>query len=139
MKVEEMQRKLSEKAERVKDHRFDNLYSLICQKEWLERAYWHIQSNRGNATAGVDGVRRGDFENDLQRHLTIIQKELKAETFTPLPVRRTYVLKKNGRRRPIGVTALRDKVVQEALRMVLEPIYEADFSSRSYGVITHGF
>ena len=86
---------------------------------------------------GGDGVTRCLFEVDLESNLETLRQELKAGTFVPLPVRRTTIeeRKADGRlkERRLGIPALRDRIVQEGLRMILEPIYEADFSRHSYG------
>src|SRR5215510_14183453 len=70
---------------------------------------------------------------DLDRHLGELKDDLKARIFEPLPVERAYVPKPNGKLRPLGIPGIRDRIVQEALRMILEPIWEADFSQHSYG------
>lgn len=133
MNVGEMQRKLSQWAERERHHRFFDLYHLLYDKDWLRLAYDHIRANAGSKTAGCDGVGRSDFDKRLDEHLAQLGQELKAGTFTPLPVRRVYLYKNNGKRRSLGIQSMRDRIVQEALRMLLEPIYEADFSQLSFG------
>jgi group II intron reverse transcriptase/maturase len=74
-----------------------------------------------------------NFNGDLEGNLARLREMLKAKTFEPLPVRRVYIPKSNGKSRPIGIPGIRDRIVQEALRMILEPIWEADFSKHSYG------
>ena len=71
----------------------------------------------------------GDFDGNIPR----LKEALKAKTFEPTPVKRVYIPKANGKKRPLGIPGIRDRIVQEALRMILEPIWEADFSLRSYG------
>ena len=73
------------------------------------------------------------FNGNLDRNLEELSQLLKAGTFEPLPVRRVYIPKANGKKRPLGILGIRDRIVQEALRMILEPIWEADFSRHSYG------
>jgi RNA-directed DNA polymerase len=131
--VDEMQRKLSQKAEKEIEHTFDNLYSLLCNEVWLREAHKHVNTNAGRDTAGIDGESMRRFNMDLDRNLDTIKEQLKAKTFEPLPVRRVYIEKANGKKRPLGIPGIRDRIVQEALRMVLEPIWEADFSVHSYG------
>jgi RNA-directed DNA polymerase len=73
------------------------------------------------------------FDEELEENLQEITEELKSETFKPMPVRRLYIPKPHGTTRPIGIPSIKDRIVQEALRMVLEPIFEADFSPYSFG------
>jgi len=131
--VDEMQRKLSQKAEKEIEHQFENLYSLLCNEDWLRVAHKHVNTNRGRETAGIDGESMCTFNKDLEVNLGKLREQLKAKTFEPLPVRRVYIPKANGKKRPLGIPGIRDRIVQEALRMILEPIWEADFSVHSYG------
>src|SRR5438094_9434278 len=73
------------------------------------------------------------FNGDLDGNLERLRVMLKAKTFEPIPVRRVYIPKSHGKKRPLGIPGIRDRIVQEALRMILEPIWEADFSTHSYG------
>jgi retron-type reverse transcriptase len=70
------------------------------------------------------------FNGDLDGNLERLRVMLKAKTFEPIPVRRVYIPKPNGKKRPLGIPGIRDRIVQEALRMILEPIWEADFSNQ---------
>ena len=133
MNVDEMQKKLAVWAKRDPDHRFFDIYHLMYNEDWLHRAYRSVKSNNGSRTAGIDGLRMSDFEEDLEGNLQELRESLKDETFKPKPVRRTYIPKGDGRERPLGIPTIKDRIVQEALRMVLEPIYETDFSQYSYG------
>jgi RNA-directed DNA polymerase len=128
-----MQRKLSQKATEEPEHRFDDLYSLLCNEVWLRVAHHKVNSNQGRETAGIDGASMSNFNGDLEGNLERLRVILKAKTFEPLPVRRVYIPKANGKKRPLGIPGIRDRMVQEALRMILEPIWEADFSTHSYG------
>jgi RNA-directed DNA polymerase len=74
-----------------------------------------------------------DFNGNLEGNLEELRQLLKAKTFEPMPVSRVYIPKPGGKKRPLGIPTIRDRIVQEALRMTLEPIWEADFSRYSYG------
>jgi RNA-directed DNA polymerase len=133
MNIGEMQRKLSLWAEQDKEHKFHDLYDLICREDWLRLAYEYVAQNAGSKTAGCDGINMGDFEEDLNYNLGRLRDALRSETFVACPVRRVYIPKPNGKVRPLGIPSIRDRIVQEAVRMVLEPIYEAGFSQYSFG------
>jgi len=133
MNVGEMQRILSLKAEKEPDHKFGNLYNLLYDRNWLRLAHDHVRQNAGSVTAGCDGINMKSFDDDLEGNLQRIVQGLKTETFEPYPVRRVYIPKCNGKVRPLGIPTIADRIVQEAIRMVLEPIYEADFSQYSFG------
>lgn len=133
MNVGEMQRKLSLWAEQDKERKFYDLYSLLCNDTWLRLAHDYVAQNAGSRTAGCDGITMRLFDERLEENLRSLAEELRAGTFQPLPVRRVLIPKADGRHRPLGIGAIRDRIVQEALRMILEPIYEADFSQTSFG------
>jgi group II intron reverse transcriptase/maturase len=131
--IGEMQRKLSLWAEQDKGHRFFDLYHLLHDRDWLRLAHDYVAQNAGSNTGGCDGITMQDFDEDLEGNLQAIAEALKTETFAPCPVRRVYIPNANGKLRPLGILAIRDRIVQEALRMILEPVYEADFSQYSFG------
>jgi RNA-directed DNA polymerase len=128
-----MQRKLSQWATEDITKRFVDLYSLLCNEVWLRVAHHKVNSNTGRETAGVDGEAMSNFNGNLEGNLEELRQLLKAKVFEPLPVRRVYIPKTNGKKRPLGIPGIRDRIVQEALRMILEPIWEANFSKHSYG------
>jgi group II intron reverse transcriptase/maturase len=97
----------------------------------LRAAYEAVRSNRGEP--GVDGVTVEAFGENLEANLTALVVELRDKTYRPRPVRRVWIPKPDGDQRPLGIPAVRDRVVQQAVRQVLEPIFEADFSSHSHG------
>ncbi len=132
MKVDETQQKLAVWAQDP-GHRFFDIYHLVYDEDWLHQAFQSVKSNSGSRTPGVDGVTIEDFEENLQKNLKDLRRSLKSESYSPNPVRRTYIPKGDGRERPLGIPTVHDRVVQEALRMVLEPIYEEDFSDDSFG------
>jgi RNA-directed DNA polymerase len=131
--VSEMQRKLSQWATDDPTKKFVDLYSLLCNEVWLRVAHHKVNTNQGRETAGIDWQSMSNFNGDLEGNLERLRVTLKARTFEPLPVRRVYIPKDNGKKRPLGIPGIRDRIVQEALRMILEPIWEADFSTHSYG------
>jgi RNA-directed DNA polymerase len=135
--VGEMQTKLSRWAEKDKTRQFGDVSNLLYDEDWLRTAQAHVKQNAGSRTAGCDGMVMRRFEENLEENLKRLREDLKAGTFEPQPVRRTYIreVKAGGRvkMRPLGIPAIGDRIVQEALRMILEPIWEADFSRHSYG------
>ena len=128
-----MQRKLSQWATDDPTKKFVDLYSLLCNEVWLRVAHHTVNTNQGRETAGIDGATMSNFNGDLEGNLQRLKEELKAKTFEPMPVRRVYIPKANGKKRPLGIPTIRDRIVQESLRMTLEPIWEVDFSIHSYG------
>lgn len=129
-----MQRKLSQWATDDSTKRFVDLYSLLCNEIWLRVAVNHVQKNRGSETAGIDSMTMSNFLGDLDGNIEYLKETLTTKTFEPVPVRRVYIPKPySDKKRPLGIPILGDRIVQEALRMILEPIWEADFSVHSYG------
>src|SRR6266487_4060324 len=128
-----MQRKLSVWAAQDKERRFYGLFDPICREDWLRLASAYVAQNAGSKTAGCDGIDMSEFEADLGGNLAKLRVALQSDTFVACPVRRVYIPKANGKYRPLGIPTIRDRIVQEAVRMVLEPIYEADFSQYSFG------
>jgi group II intron reverse transcriptase/maturase len=133
MNIGEMQWKLSCWAEQDKEHKFFDLYHLLYDVEWLRLAHDYVSQNAGSITAGCDGINMKAFDENLDENLLNLAGELKTRTFKPQPVRRVYINEPGKKQRPLGIPSIRDRVVQEALRMILEPIYEADFDKYSYG------
>jgi len=133
MNVGEMQRKLSQQAERSPEHQFDDLFNLLYDADWLRLAHDYVAQNAGSVTAGCDGINMKTFDEHLEDNLQTLAKAIKSGSFEPQPVRRVYIPRPDGRKRPLGIHSIRDRIVQEALRMILEPIYEADFSQYSFG------
>lgn len=137
MNVGEKQKRLSLMVVTDGSIRFRDLYGLLYNPDWLYTAYRNVRLNAGSKTAGCDGITMRDFEENLEANLQRLGKSLKAGMFEPLPVRRRIIreVKSDGRikERPLGIPSIDDRIVQEALRMILEPIYEVDFSRNSYG------
>ena len=132
IKIQEFQRKLYEKAKSDKKFRFYSLYDKTYRTDILEEAYRKAKSNGG--TSGVDGETFEDVETKGRaEYLRELQQELRSEEYKPKPVLRVYIPKENGKKRPLGIPTVKDRIVQTAFLMVLEPIFEADFSESSYG------
>ncbi len=124
----------SDQAPRSPDEKRRKFHSLMGQVLDLRRlraAYEAVRSNRGEP--GVDGVTVEAFGEQLEANLAALVVELRAKTYRPQPVRRVWIPKPDGDQRPLGIPAVRDRVVQQAVLQVLEPIFEADFSSHSHG------
>lgn len=106
---------------------------LIAQREWLLEAARITLSSRGAMSAGVDGIQKTMIEANLSLFIEEIQDSLLAGSFEPQPARRVYIPKTNGKLRPLGIPTLRDRIVQRAMLMAMEPIWESDFHRLSYG------
>lgn len=133
MDIGERQRKLSLWAAQDKERQLYDLYGLLSNHDWLTAAHHSVAKNAGSTTAGTDGITMDFFDAKYEEHFGKLREELKASTFEPDPVRRAYIPKSNGKWRPLGIPSIKDRIVQEALRMILEPIWEADFNNESYG------
>lgn len=131
-KIREFQRKLNEKAKANLKFRFYSLYDKTYRTDILEEAWRRVKANGG--TSGIDGVTIEDVESHgKSEYLAELQKELKEEQYKPKPVKRVYIPKANGKMRPLGIPIVRDRIVQTAFLIILEPIFEADFTESSYG------
>lgn len=129
------QHSLAKKALYQPEHQFDHLYRLICREDWIQAALAAVLSHQGARTAGIDGVTKKAFDSPefYIAFLRQLQEELRQGTFRPVPVRRVYIPKANGKQRPLGISTVKDRVVQMLLKMVLEPIWESDFLNCSNG------
>ena len=135
-RVLEIQAKLHQWARSDPHRRFDDLFNLVCDPAFLQIAWYRVRNNRGGKTAGVDGATAYGIEAGMgvDVFLARLREELKARTFRPLPVRERMIPKPGtSKKRRLGIPAVRDRVVQAALKLVLEPIFEADFLPCSYG------
>jgi RNA-directed DNA polymerase len=110
------------------------LWNLVCDPAVLVVAWRRVRGNRGKRSAGVDGIRPDAIEAPEAGFITELREDLKARRFTPMPVRERMIPKPGTtKRRRLGIPTARDRVVQAALKLVLEPIFEADFRPCSYG------
>lgn len=131
-KLREFQRKLYLVAKRSRNRRFHALYDRIFRPDILRQAWEEVRRNGGSA--GEDGVTIEDVEREgSEQFLAQIEQDLKAGTYRPRPVVRVYIPKVDGRQRPLGIPTVRDRVIQQACKLVIEPIFEANFHDNSYG------
>ena len=148
MNVEEVQRRLWEQSKEHKrlresdsplfpankyDGRVRNLMDLIHHPQWLRVAAERALRRSHDKAPGIDGVTAHEFREGFEGRIEALRLELKRGTYQPQPARRVMIPKANGKLRPLGIPCMRDKIVQEAIRMALEPIFEVEFHDNSYG------
>jgi RNA-directed DNA polymerase len=130
--IRRLQRKLYVKAKQEPAYRFYLLYDKLYRPDILQHAYLLCKANGG--AAGVDGVRFEDIEKAGRAEwLAALGKELREKSYRPSPVRRVMIPKAGGGERPLGIPTIRDRVAQTAAKLILEPIFEADFVDEAYG------
>jgi RNA-directed DNA polymerase len=132
--VSEEMKHLHKLAKRDLGKRFDHLWEKLISPEWLTHAWEEIRSNKGSMTAGIDHMIAVDIDPERIQQLS---ERLRSDRYQPKPVRRVYIAKANGKMRPLGIPTLEDRIVQQALRMLMEPIFEADFYTCSHGFRRH--
>jgi RNA-directed DNA polymerase len=131
-KTRELQRKLYLSAKKSKNRRFHVLYDRIFRPDILQRAWKETWENGG--AAGVDGISLEDVKlYGVDKFLKELEEELKAKKYRPKPVLRVNIPKPDGSFRPLGIPTVKDRVVQTACKIVVEPVFEADFKNCSYG------
>ena len=131
-KVRHLQRRLWTAAKRSPKRRFHAMYDRIYRSDVLAEAWKRVRRNKG--AAGVDGQTLADIEQrGVQLFLDELQSALKDGTYRPAAVKRRYIPKADGKQRPLGIPTVRDRVVQMATKLVIEPVFEADFRPCSYG------
>ena len=131
-KVRQLQNKLYLTAKKCSSRRFHALYDKVYRDDVIYEAWKRVKANQGSS--GVDGITIEDIEaSGVNRYLTGIQTELKSGTYRPLPVRRVMIPKPDGSQRPLGIPCVKDRIVQMATKIAIEPVFEADFKDFSYG------
>lgn len=130
--VLELQTALARKSKSNPNFRFYSLYDKVWRKDVLKEAWRKVRANKGGA--GVDQVTLAEIEqNGVEQFLNGLQVELRLQNYKPQPLRRVYIPKANGKLRPLSIPTVKDRVVQQAVKMVIEPIYEALFFPNSFG------
>jgi group II intron reverse transcriptase/maturase len=127
-----LQLKLYQKAKQERDYKFYVLYDKVFLDYVIDEAYMRCKSNDGSP--GIDRMTFEDVEtNGRAQFLEEIKSELSKRTYKPQPVKRVWIDKENGGKRPLGIPTIKDRVAQQACKIVIEPIFEADFDDSSYG------
>ena len=130
--VRGLQRKLWTAAKQSEGRRFHAVFDQICRRDVLQMAWDRVRANRG--AAGVDKMTLEAVEDyGVQRMLDELAADLRAGSYRPMPVRRVEIPKPDGHKRPLGIPTVRDRVAQQAAKLILEPIFEADFLDCSFG------
>ena len=131
-KVRQLQNKLYLTAKKCSSRRFHALYDKVYRDDVLYEAWKRVKANHGSS--GVDGITIEDVEaKGVSRYLAGIKAELIEGTYRPLPVRRVMIPKPDGSQRPLGIPCVKDRIVQMAAKIAIEPVFEADFRKCSYG------
>ena len=131
-KIRELQIKLYRKAKNEPEYRFYMLYDKVYREDILLHAYERARANKG--APGVDGQTFEKIEAaGLEEWLTGISREMRGKTYQPQPVRRVMIPKPGGGERPLGIPTIQDRVIQTAVKLLIEPIFEADFEPNAYG------
>lgn len=131
-KVQQLQGKLGHAAKTSKSRRFHALYDKVYREDVLWEVWRRVRVNKG--ASGIDGETLADIEKmGEERFVAECQERLSKGKYRPQPVRRQYIPKKDGRMRPLGIPTVKDRVVQMGVKLILEPIFEADFQECSFG------
>lgn len=131
-KVRELQRKLYLSAKTNKKRKFHSLYDKVYREDILLKAWKQVKANKGSG--GIDDMHIDDvIKYGENKFLKEIQQKLIENNYHPKPVKRVFIPKKGGKKRPLGIPIIKDRVVQMATKIVIEPVFEADFKEYSYG------
>ena len=133
-KIQELRKKLCRKARQERQFRFYALYDKVYRPDIIEFACCLVKSGKG--APGINGITfedRESMEGGETRYCKEIAGELAAKTCKPMPVKRGYIPKPDGSKRPLGIPTIKDRIVQTAVKIIIEPIFEADFQDSSYG------
>ena len=131
-KSRQLQRNLYLAAKKDKQRRFHALYDRIFRLDILWRAWKEVRENKGSA--GIDGITFEMIEEyGVEEYLLDIQEDLQNKKYRPKPVKRVYIPRPDGKQRPLGIPTIRDRIVQQACKIVIEPVFEANFLDNSYG------
>lgn len=131
-RVMALQRRLYQKAKQEKDYKFYVLYDKVFLGYILRESWHQVKANGGSS--GIDGVRIADIkEQGVEDYLTKLEEELRTKQYRASAVKRVMIPKANGGERPLGIPTVRDRIVQTACKLILEPIFEADFEESSHG------
>lgn len=131
-KVRQLQNKLYLTAKKCSTRRFHALYDKVYREDVLMEAWKRVKENQGSS--GLDGIRIEDIEAiGIEKYLGEIRKELMDGRYVPSPVKRVMIPKPDGKQRPLGIPTVRDRIVQMATKIAIEPVFEADFKDCSYG------
>jgi len=131
--IRTLQRKLYRKAKQEPAYRFYALYDKVCRADILSHAYNLVCAKKGSA--GIDGITFEAIETTegVTAFVAELAEALKSKTYWPDPVKPVMIPKADGTKRPLGIPTIRDRVAQMAVKLVIEPIFEADFCDTSYG------
>lgn len=131
-KVRQLQNKLYLTAKKCSTRRFHALYDKVYREDVLLEAWKRVKANQGSS--GIDGISIADIEiYGIEKYLEEIQKELMLGNYSPKPVKRVMIPKPDGSERPLGIPIVKDRIVQMATKIAIEPVFEADFKDCSYG------
>ena len=120
---------ISEHARRDPNMQFTSLAHLL-NKDFLKRCFNSLNRNKAR---GVDNVSWDDYNENLEGNLSSLLERLKSKKYAPIPARRIYIPKESGGERPLGISAIENKIVEKGITTILQSIYEQDFSNKSYG------